>query len=118
MRDIVPGVLCHHERMDGTGYPDGLQGDEIPLTGKIVGLADSFDAMTSRRVYRDALSIEHAMEEIRRGLGTQFDETVGTVFLESDVHNLWELIQDGCAQIYGAADLADYGANAVGTLLR
>lgn len=118
MRDIVPGVLCHHERMDGAGYPDGLRGDEIPLTGKIVGLADSFDAMTSRRVYRDALSIEHAIEEIRRGLGTQFDETVGTVFLESDVHHLWELIQDGCAEIYGEADLADYGANAVGTLLR
>jgi HD-GYP domain-containing protein (c-di-GMP phosphodiesterase class II) len=118
MRDIVPGVLCHHERMDGTGYPDGLRGDEIPLTGKIVGLADSFDAMTSRRVYRDALSIEHALDEIRRGLGTQFDETVGTVFLESDVHHLWELIQDGSAQVYGEADLADFGANAVGTLLR
>jgi len=118
MRDIVPGVLCHHERMDGTGYPDGLRGDEIPLIGKIVGLADSFDAMTSRRVYRDALSMEHALEEIRRGLGTQFDETVGTVFLESEVQQLWELIQDGCAQTYGAADLAEYGTNAVGTLLR
>lgn len=118
MRDIVPGVLCHHERMDGTGYPDGLRGDEIPLTGKIVGLADSFDAMTSRRVYRDALSIEHALDEIRRGLGTQFDKMVGTIFLESDVHQLWGLIQDGCAEVYGATDLADYGANAVGTLLR
>jgi len=118
MRDIVPGVLCHHERMDGTGYPDGLHADEIPLTGKIVGLADSFDAMTSRRVYRDALSIEHALGEIRRGLGTQFDETVGTVFLESDVHQLWDLIQDGSAEIYGTADLTDYGATAVGTLLR
>ncbi len=118
MRDIVPGVLCHHERVDGKGYPDGLRGDEIPLTGKIVGLADTFDAMTSRRVYRDALSIETALEEIRRGLGTQFDETVGTIFLECDVHSLWELIQDGNAQIYGAADLADYGADAVGTLLR
>jgi HD-GYP domain-containing protein (c-di-GMP phosphodiesterase class II) len=118
MRDIVPGVLCHHERIDGTGYPDGLRGDEIPLTGKIVGLADSFDAMTSRRVYRDALSIETALDEIRRGLGTQFDATVGTVFLESDVHQLWNLIQDGSPEIYGATDLADYGANAVGTLLR
>ncbi|MBN1507094.1 MAG: HD domain-containing protein [Sedimentisphaerales bacterium] len=118
MQDIVPGVLCHHERIDGTGYPDGLRGDEIPLTGKIVGLADSFDAMTSRRVYRDALSIEHALEEIRRGLGTQFDETVGTVFLESDVHQLWDLIQDGSTQIYGMADLTEYGATAVGTLLR
>lgn len=118
MRDIVPGVLCHHERIDGTGYPDGLRGDEIPLTGKIVGLADSFDAMTSRRVYRDALSIETALHEIRRGLGTQFDEMVGTIFLESDVHQLWDMIQDGSSQVYGAADLADYGANAVGTLLR
>lgn len=118
MRDIVPGVLCHHERIDGKGYPDGLHDEEIPLTGKIVGLADSFDAMTSRRVYRNALSIEHALEEIRRGLGTQFDKTVGMVFLESDVHHLWELIQDGCAQMYGTGDLADYGTSAVETLLR
>jgi HD-GYP domain-containing protein (c-di-GMP phosphodiesterase class II) len=118
MRDIVPGVLCHHERIDGTGYPDGLRGDEIPLTGKIVGLADSFDAMTSRRVYRDALSIETALDEIRRGLGTQFDEAVGTVFLESAVHQLWDLIQDGSPEVYGGTDLADYGVNAVGTLLR
>jgi HD-GYP domain-containing protein (c-di-GMP phosphodiesterase class II) len=118
MRDIVPGVLCHHERIDGTGYPDGLRGDEIPLTGKIVGLADSFDAMTSRRVYRDALSVEHALDEIRRGLGAQFDEVVGTVFLESDVHHLWDLIQGDSAQVYGAADLADYGTTAVESLLR
>ncbi len=118
MRDIVPGVLCHHERIDGTGYPDGLHGDEIPLIGKIVGLADSFDAMTSRRVYRDALSIEHALDEIRRGLGSQFDQRVGTIFLESDVHHLWELIQEDSAGIYGATDLADYGTDAVETLLR
>jgi HD-GYP domain-containing protein (c-di-GMP phosphodiesterase class II) len=118
MRDIVPGVLCHHERMDGTGYPDGLHGNEISLTGKIVGLADSFDAMTSRRVYRDALSIEHALDEIRRNLGTQFDETVGTVFLESDVRRLWDLLQGEGAEVYGTTDLADYGTVAVGTLLR
>jgi HD-GYP domain-containing protein (c-di-GMP phosphodiesterase class II) len=118
MRDIVPGVLCHHERIDGTGYPDGLRGNEIPLTGKIVGLADSFDAMTSKRVYRDALSIEHALEEIRRGLGTQFDEEVGTVFLESDVHRLWDLIQDGGSQSYSVMSLAEYGTAAVETLLQ
>jgi len=118
MRDIVPGVLCHHERIDGTGYPDGLRGNEIPLTGKIVGLADSFDAMTSKRVYRDALSIEHALEEIRRGLGTQFDEEVGTIFLESDVHRLWDLIQDGGGQGYSVTSLAEYGTAAVETLLQ
>jgi len=118
MRDIVPGVLCHHERIDGSGYPDGLRGNEIPLTGKIVGLADSFDAMTSKRVYRDALSVEHALEEIRRGLGTQFDEEVGTIFLASDVHRLWDLIQDEGSQSYSVMSLAEYGTVAVETLLQ
>jgi HD-GYP domain-containing protein (c-di-GMP phosphodiesterase class II) len=126
MREIVPGVLCHHERVDGRGYPEGLRGDEIPLTGKIVGLADSFDAMTSRRTYRDAMSVEHALDEIRKGLGTQFDARLGTIFLESDVERLWELIQqDGpdaqrrCGlECYDAAHFADYGTEAIGTLLR
>jgi HD-GYP domain-containing protein (c-di-GMP phosphodiesterase class II) len=118
MRDIVPGVLCHHERIDGSGYPDGLRGNEIPLTGKIIGLADSFDAMTSKRVYRDALSVEHALEEIRRGLGTQFDEEVGTIFLASDVHRLWDLIQDEGSQSYSVMSLAEYGTAAVETLLQ
>jgi HD-GYP domain-containing protein (c-di-GMP phosphodiesterase class II) len=118
MRDIVPGVLCHHERIDGQGYPNALHGDEIPLTGKIVGLADSFDAMTSRRTYRDAMSVEHALEEIRNGLGTQFDQEIGEVFLKSDVYYLWSLIQDGERQSYDTADFADYGTEAVGTLLR
>jgi HD-GYP domain-containing protein (c-di-GMP phosphodiesterase class II) len=117
MRDIVPGVLCHHERVDGKGYPDGLSGDEIPLTGKIVQLADSFDAMTSRRTYRDAMSVEHAMEEIRKGLGTQFDEKIGLLFLESDVSRLWDMIQEG-GENYDVAHFADYGTAAVGTLLR
>jgi HD-GYP domain-containing protein (c-di-GMP phosphodiesterase class II) len=118
MRDIVPGVLCHHERVDGRGYPDGLQGDEIPLTGKIVGLADSFDAMTSRRTYRDAMSVEHALSEIRKGLGTQFDETIGALFLASDIYHLWDMIQESGVQSCDAAHFADYGTAAVGTLLR
>jgi HD-GYP domain-containing protein (c-di-GMP phosphodiesterase class II) len=117
MREIVPGVLCHHERVDGTGYPDGLAGEEIPLTGKIIQLADSFDAMTSRRTYRDALSVEHALEEIRKGLGTQFDPRVGAIFLESDIDRLWEIIQEGGSDSYDTAHLADYGTAAVGTLL-
>jgi HD-GYP domain-containing protein (c-di-GMP phosphodiesterase class II) len=73
MRDIVPGVLYHHERVDGKGYPRGLVGSQIPLIGKVVGLADSFDAMTSKRTYRDALTVEEAVAEIEKGLGTQFD---------------------------------------------
>ena len=101
MRDIVPGVLCHHERADGKGYPNGLVGGQIPLVGKIVGLADSFDAMTSKRTYRDAMTVEEARTEIEKGLGTQFDEKVGRVFINSDVHQLWDIMQEGLAEIYG-----------------
>ena len=118
MCDIVPGVLCHHERIDGKGYPEGLRGDDIPLAGRIIGLADSFDAMTSKRVYRNAMSVEDALDEIRKGLGTQFDEKVGAVFLNSDIASLWDLIQGRGSALYGPAHLADYGTAAVGTLLR
>jgi HD-GYP domain-containing protein (c-di-GMP phosphodiesterase class II) len=118
MRDIVPGVLCHHERIDGKGYPNGVRGEAIPLTGKIVGLADSFDAMTSKRIYRDAMSIEQALEEIRKGLGTQFDEKIGQIFLESDMEDLWNLIQGGGSSLQDSVEVADYGTTAVGTLLR
>jgi HD-GYP domain-containing protein (c-di-GMP phosphodiesterase class II) len=117
MRDIVSGVLYHHERIDGKGYPNGLTGEQIPLTGKIVGLADSFDAMTSKRTYRDAMSIEQALEEIERNLGTQFDEKIGRVFLESDVYRLWEVMQDGFSEIYGSSGSAEYGTAAIGTLI-
>jgi len=117
MRDIIPGVLSHHERVDGRGYPDGLVGEQIPLTGKIVGLADSFDAMTSKRTYRDAMTVEHALEEIEKGLGSQFDEKVGRVFLGSDVGLLWDIIQNGFNNIYQNGDSVEYGAAAVGTLI-
>jgi len=121
MREIVPGVLYHHERVDGKGYPNGLVGDEIPLIGKIIGLADSFDAMTSKRTYRSARTIEQALEEIEKGLGTQFDEKIGRVFINSDVCLLWDIIVQNSsdfAGIYGRSDFAEYGTAAVGTLIR
>jgi len=118
MHDIVPGVLSHHERADGRGYPDGLTGEQIPLTGRIVQLADSFDAMTSKRTYRDAMSVEKALEEIERGLGRQFDEKIGRIFLESDVYRLWNSIRDGFGEVYGSRDSEEYGTAAVGTLIR
>ena len=118
MREIVPGVLCHHERLDGRGYPNGLAGDQLPLSGRIVGLADSFDAMTSKRTYRDALSVEVALEEIEKGLGTQFDERIGRIFIESNIHQLWNIIRDGFSEIYGDSKTQEYGAAAVGTLIR
>jgi HD-GYP domain-containing protein (c-di-GMP phosphodiesterase class II) len=118
MRDIVPGVLCHHERADGKGYPNGLVGGQIPLMGKIVGLADSFDAMTSKRTYRDAMTVEEARTEIENGLGTQFDEKIGRIFINSDVHQLWDIMQEGLAEIYGDGNLSEYGTAAVGELVR
>jgi len=118
MRDIVPGVLCHHERIDGKGYPNGLVGEQIPLVGKIVGLADGFDAMTSKRVYRNALTVEQALAEIEKGLGTQFDEKIGTLFINSDVYQLWDIIRDGFTEIYGKSNFSEYGTVAVGTLIR
>jgi HD-GYP domain-containing protein (c-di-GMP phosphodiesterase class II) len=118
MRDIVPAVLCHHERPDGKGYPNGLTGEQIPLAGKIIGLADSFDAMTSKRTYRGQMSVEEARAEIEKGLGTQFDGKIGRIFIDSDIHQLWDFMQDGFAEIYGGGNLSEYGTAAVEALVR
>lgn len=118
MQEIVPGVLCHHERIDGRGYPEGLKDDQIPFIGKIVSIADSFDAMTSRRTYRNAMTLEKAIFQIEEGLGTQFDETLGKVFIQSNIKRLWLIIQDGFIDEYTDTNFAEYGAVAVGTLLR
>ena len=120
MRDIVPGVLCHHERPDGRGYPNGLTGDRMPLIGKIVALADSFDAMTSKRTYRNAMTVDQALEEVEKELGTQFDEKIGKIFLAGDVHHLWDILLGGpgFAGAYENDSLSEYGAAAVGTLIR
>jgi putative nucleotidyltransferase with HDIG domain len=72
LEEVVPAIRHHHERQDGQGYPDGLAGDAIPLAARIIHVADALDAMTTRRVYREAMSLEHALEELRRGRGTDF----------------------------------------------
>ena len=118
MKDIIPGVLSHHERPDGKGYPRGLTDEQIPLIGKIIGLADAFDAMTSRRVYRDAMSIKRAIAEIEKNLGTQFDSEVGRIFLDSDIQKLWDIIQDGFIERWDYSNFSEYGTIAVGTLIR
>jgi HD-GYP domain-containing protein (c-di-GMP phosphodiesterase class II) len=82
MSDIARFVYHLHERVDGTGYPDGLEGDQIPLESRILHVADALEAMTSSRVYREALPIEEALEEIRRGSGTQFDSTAAEKLIE------------------------------------
>lgn len=76
----LPGILHHHERYDGTGYPIGLKGEEIPLEARILSIADAFAAMTTVRSYSDALSIEEALEELKRGAGTQFDPNMVGLF--------------------------------------
>ena len=81
LRDAAEIVLAHQEFFDGTGYPRGLRGEQIPLGARIFTIADSLDAMISDRPYRRALPIAHAREEIRRCAGTQFDPKVVDVFL-------------------------------------
>jgi putative nucleotidyltransferase with HDIG domain len=80
LRDAAEIVLAHQEFFDGTGYPRGLKGDQIPLGARIFTIADSLDAMISDRPYRRALPMSHAREEIRRCSGTQFDPKVVEVF--------------------------------------
>lgn len=80
MKEMLNYVHCHHECYDGSGYPQGLKGEDIPLEGRIVCVADAFDAMTSDRSYRKALSVEEAMAELERCSGSQFDPRIVNVF--------------------------------------
>jgi len=76
----LPGILHHHERYDGSGYPKGLKGEEIPLEARILAIADAFAAMTSTRSYSEALSLEEALKELKQGAGKQFDPHLVEVF--------------------------------------
>ena len=82
LEGAVEIVRTHHERWDGRGYPIGLRGEQIPLAARVFAIADSFDAMTSDRPYRAAMSFGEAFEEIRLGSGTQFDPDIVEVFLD------------------------------------
>ena len=81
-RSALPYVLHHHERWDGAGYPHGLRGEEIPIEARLLGVADAFDAMTSDRSYRPALSVEQALAELERCAGSQFDPALADTFVE------------------------------------
>jgi putative two-component system response regulator len=76
-------AISHHEKWNGTGYPQGLSGDKIPLSGRIVGLADAFDALTSKRPYKDPFPVEQAIDIIKKERGEHFDPRVVDVFLEN-----------------------------------
>jgi len=79
---LLPGIRHHHERHDGRGYPDGLEGEHVPLIARIIAAADAYDAMTSHRVYRRALPIVKARDELIKGCGSQFDTKVIRAFLK------------------------------------
>ncbi len=83
LHEIIPGVAEHHERYDGTGYPQGLRGEEISLCGRIIAVADVFDALTSERCYRRALPVEVVLEEMRAEAGRAFDPRVLEAFLRA-----------------------------------
>jgi len=90
MLEITECILSHHERWDGTGYPKGLKGEEIPKLSRIITFADSYDAMTSESPYRKALSEEAVLREICEHAGTQFDPEIVAIFIEKVLGKSWQ----------------------------
>lgn len=81
LKQMLPGILYHHERWDGKGYPRGLKGQEIPAMARIISVADAFDAMTSERPHRSKMSIDNAIDELKEHSGTQFDPDIIEVLI-------------------------------------
>lgn len=97
VKHVHEGTLYHHEKYDGTGYPQGLKGESIPLYGRIIGVADAFDAMTANRVYRKQLDFDYVISELKRCRGTQFDPKIDDILLkliETGKINVEELYKD------------------------
>ncbi|HOH18355.1 MAG TPA: HD domain-containing phosphohydrolase, partial [Bacilli bacterium] len=82
LSSIAEYVLSHHEKWDGSGYPQGLKGQEIPLLSRIISIVDAFDAMTQERSYRPTKTTEEALAEIKACAGTQFDPYLAALFIE------------------------------------
>jgi len=109
LKDILPGVLYHHERWDGNGYPHGLSQQQIPMVARLIALADSFDAMSSTRTYREARSRSEVLREIRQCAGTQFDPELAPVFAKLDFSGYDRLVAEHHAAgdaVVGARDEA------------
>ncbi|MHB8125219.1 MAG: HD domain-containing phosphohydrolase [Desulfitobacteriaceae bacterium] len=90
MLELADCILAHHERWDGTGYPKGLKGEAITRIARIIALADSYDAMTSERPYRNAMTEEEVIIEIRKNAGTQFDPEIARIFVEKVLVKRWD----------------------------
>jgi len=89
--EALNGIFHHHERIDGRGYPMGLAGHEIPEFARVIAVADAFDSMTTTRSYREAKSIEFALDELRKGAGTQFDPVIVEAFIAAMEQQGWQL---------------------------
>ncbi|HVP11659.1 MAG TPA: HD domain-containing phosphohydrolase [Phycisphaerae bacterium] len=105
--DLIPGVLHHHERVDGRGYPYGLASHAVPLLGRLICLADCFDAMTTDRTYRAALPLPTVVAEIRRCSGTQFDPELAERFLKLDLRRV---MKDARECSTGGSGISQLGA--------
>jgi HD-GYP domain-containing protein (c-di-GMP phosphodiesterase class II) len=82
LRETIPYILCHHEKWDGTGYPNRMKGDEIPVEGRLLAIVDVFDALTTARPYRKERPIEEVATFLKRSAGSHFDPALMAVFLE------------------------------------
>ncbi len=92
MSEALPGVMHHHEKWNGQGYPHGIAGEQIPLIARVLALADTFDAMSSNRSYRGALPRHEVLAEIARCAGTQFDPTLAPIFVDMDFSGFDQLL--------------------------
>ena len=108
-QDVLPGVLYHHERWDGRGYPHGLAGEKIPYIARVLCVADTFDAMSSTRSYRAALPRQRVLEEIERCAGSQFDADLARTFLTLDLEQYDVMVARHAAE-QGVAQTADRAA--------
>ena len=88
---LLPGIRCHHEKFDGSGYPFNIEGERIPLAARIIAVVDAMDAMTHTRTYRQALSISEAKRELLNYSGSQFDKNIVRIYL--DAERYWEFTE-------------------------
>jgi HD-GYP domain-containing protein (c-di-GMP phosphodiesterase class II) len=97
VKAVLPGVVYHHERWDGTGYPEGLKGEGIPFLGRLLGVADFYDAVTSARAYRAAMSPQEAADLIAHGSGQHFDPAIAAAALRLFARG--ELLADATSSV-------------------
>jgi putative nucleotidyltransferase with HDIG domain len=117
LRGSTDAILHHHERMDGRGYPTGLSGNQIPLLARVIAVADAFDSLTTPKIYREALTVQDALEELRRRAGTQFDPSIVAALERSLVRHVWEPARQEQVQTTTARSAFDHDDPAASDLM-